>query len=129
VALQSGLRQRGCLNGTAGAVALLLGALLARGLTGVAPARPRPAQPGQGAPPFPPAPSGRIEPAPRPPRGGAPVGDDVIRERSGVRRGVVRPPSGVDPGIHMPAPNPTPNTTPVLPLRGKPGGDPRVQPK
>ena len=38
--LQSGLRQRGCLNGTAGAVALLLGALLARGLINTTPMLP-----------------------------------------------------------------------------------------
>jgi len=29
--------------------------------------------------------------------------------------GVVRPPPGVDPGIHRPAPDPMPGTTPVIP--------------
>jgi hypothetical protein len=44
-------------------------------------------------------------------------------------RGVVRPPD-VDPGIRAPAmPEPTPNTTPVIPPPGTPGGDQRIEPR
>ncbi|MXP64247.1 hypothetical protein E0493_12920 [Roseomonas sp. M0104] len=42
---------------------------------------------------------------------------------------VIPPPAGVDPKIHVPAPTPQPNTTPVLPPPGSPGGDPTVQPR
>jgi hypothetical protein len=61
----------------------------------------------------------RPAPAPRRRPSGAPSG--------GV--GVIRPPAGVDPGIHAPALNPDPGTTPVIPPPGTPGGDPRVQPR
>jgi hypothetical protein len=44
-------------------------------------------------------------------------------------RGVVRPPD-VDPGIQAPAvPAPTPNTMPVIPPPGTPGGDQRTEPR
>src|SRR5918998_6281788 len=112
-----------------GAAALVASWLPAGGPTGTAHAQPGPAQPGQGRSPLPSAPPERVEPAPRPPRGGGPTGDDVVPEGSGVARGVVRPPSGVDPGIHAPVPDPAPNTTPAIPPPGTPGGDPRVQPR
>ena len=89
-------------------LALLLGALFAGagtalGQTGGAT--------GQGTSPLPPAPPERIEPAPATPGG------------------VLRPPQGVDPGIRATVPNPQPNTTPVLPPPGTPGGDRTVQPR
>jgi hypothetical protein len=79
-------------------------------------------------PPLPPAPPERVEPAPQPPRGDGPTGNDVVQKGSGVACGVVRPPAGVDLGIHAPAPDPAPNTTPVVQLPGTPG-DPTVEPR
>jgi hypothetical protein len=43
--------------------------------------------------------------------------------------GVVRPPAGIDPGMRVPAPNPAPGTTPVIPPPGSPGGDLTVRPR
>jgi len=42
---------------------------------------------------------------------------------------VVKPPSDIDPGIHAPAPEPDPQTTPVIPPPGTPGGGSDIQPK
>jgi hypothetical protein len=44
-------------------------------------------------------------------------------------QGVVKPPSDIDPGIHAPAPEPDPQTTPVIPPPGTPGGGSDIQPK
>ena len=44
-------------------------------------------------------------------------------------KGVIRPPGNIDPEIQTPAPDPHPNTTPVIPPPGSPGGDPNLQPK
>ena len=43
--------------------------------------------------------------------------------------GVIQPPSGIDPGIDVPAPNPNPGTTPVIPPPGSPGNPSDVRPK
>jgi hypothetical protein len=43
--------------------------------------------------------------------------------------GVIQPPRGIDPGIDVPAPNPNPGTTPVIPPPGSPGNPSDVRPK
>jgi hypothetical protein len=43
--------------------------------------------------------------------------------------GVIKPPPGVDPEIVKPAPVPRPNSTPVIPPPGMPGGPPGPEPK
>ncbi len=43
--------------------------------------------------------------------------------------GVIKPPPGVDPEIVKPAPVPQPNSTPVIPPPGLPGGPPGPKPK
>jgi len=55
--------------------------------------------------------------------------DESLSDRLSRSQGVITPPSGVDPGIQVPAPEPDPKTTPVIPAPGTPGGDPNVQPK
>jgi hypothetical protein len=70
--------------------------------------------------------------APQPDRsGGGPTGDDIVRdnEGGGIARGVIEPPMTVDPGIHTTVPDPTPNTTPVIPPPGTPRGDRTVIPR
>ena len=64
---------------------------------------------------------------PTAPDGAAP--DTPLSEKLDRSGGVLRPPGGVDPEIHVPAPDPDPKTTPVIPPPGSPGGDPNVQPK
>jgi hypothetical protein len=43
--------------------------------------------------------------------------------------GMIKPPPGVDPQIVKPAPVPEPNSTPVIPPPGVPGGPPGPEPK
>jgi hypothetical protein len=52
-----------------------------------------------------------------------------LSEKLDRSKGVLQPPSGVDPEIHVPAPEPNPQTTPVIPPPGTPGGNQNVQPK
>ena len=47
----------------------------------------------------------------------------------GKKDGVITPPADVDPGISKPAPVPEPNSTPVIPPPGTPGGPPGPEPK
>jgi hypothetical protein len=56
------------------------------------------------------------------------VGETLSEELS-KSRGVIKPPTGIDPGIKVPAPEPHPGTTIVIPPPGTPGGDPTVIPK
>jgi hypothetical protein len=79
-------------------------------------------QPGIAAPNAP----GEVPTAPDAGNGkpGEPLSDRLSRSH-----GVIKPPANVDTGIHAPAPEPNPGTTPVIPPPGTPGGDPNVQPK
>jgi hypothetical protein len=43
--------------------------------------------------------------------------------------GVIRPPETGTPDMTVPAPVPNPNTTPVIPPPGSPGGNQQVEPK
>ena len=43
--------------------------------------------------------------------------------------GVLKPTGDVDPKMAKPAPVPNPNSTPVIPPPGSPGGNPEVRPK
>ena len=52
-----------------------------------------------------------------------------LSEKLDKSGGVLRPPTGIDPGIHAPAPEPDPRTTPVIPPPGTPGGNQNIQPK
>ncbi len=54
---------------------------------------------------------------------------ETLSERLDRNSGVIHPPAGVDPGIAVPAPDPHPGTTPVIPPPGTAGGNPSVQPK
>ena len=54
---------------------------------------------------------------------------ETLSERLDRNSGVIHPPAGVDPGIAAPVPDPHPNSTPVIPPPGTPGGNPSVQPK
>jgi hypothetical protein len=55
--------------------------------------------------------------------------DKSLTEQLGESQGVITPPPVGSPDIYVPAPNPDPGTTPVIPPSDLPGGDPRVQPK
>jgi len=55
--------------------------------------------------------------------------DQTLSEQLDENKGVIEPPPVGDAGIHAPAPDPLPGTTPVIPPPGTPGGDPRVVPK
>lgn len=54
---------------------------------------------------------------------------ETLSERLDRSNGVIHPPAGTDPGIAVPAPDPNPGSTPVIPPPGSPGGNPSVQPK
>ncbi len=54
---------------------------------------------------------------------------ETLSERLDRNNGVIHPPAAVDPGIAVPAPDPHPHSTPVIPPPGTPGGNPSVQPK
>ena len=57
----------------------------------------------------------------------APAGS--LSDRLDKTDGVIKPPAGVDPKIAKPAPDPHPNSTPVIPPPGSPGGRQDVEPK
>jgi hypothetical protein len=61
--------------------------------------------------------------------GRGPSASESLSERLDRSGGVIRPPQTIDPGIHAPAPEPNPGTTPVIPPPGTPGGDQGIQPK
>ena len=54
---------------------------------------------------------------------------ETLSERLDRNNGVIHPPAGTDPGIAVPAPDPNPGSTPVIPPPGTPGGNPHLQPK
>ena len=54
---------------------------------------------------------------------------ETLSERLDRNSGVIHPPAGTDPGIAVPAPDPNPGSTPVIPPPGTPGGNPHLQPK
>ena len=53
----------------------------------------------------------------------------TLSEKLDQSKGVLRPPTGIDPGIQAPAPEPNPQTTPVIPPPGTPGGKSDIEPK
>jgi len=57
------------------------------------------------------------------------IDSESLSEQLDENQGVITPPPVGDAEIHVPAPDPTPNTTPVIPPPGTPGGDPTVMPK
>ncbi len=56
-------------------------------------------------------------------------GNGTLSEKLGRTNGVIRPQQDIDPGIAKTAPVPNPDSTPVIPPPGSPGGNPQVQPK
>ena len=68
------------------------------------------------------APNGRA-------RGGAAADGSNLSDKLDASGGVIKPESGVDPEIVKPAPVPHPNSTPVIPPPGMPGGPPGPEPK
>ena len=54
---------------------------------------------------------------------------ESLSDKLDASGGVIKPPHGVDPGISKTAPVPDPNSTPVLPPPGTPGGPPGPEPK
>jgi hypothetical protein len=55
--------------------------------------------------------------------------DEPLGQQLSKSGGVIEPPAGIDSEIEVPAPQPDPKTTPVIPPPGSPGGDPSIQPK
>ena len=56
-------------------------------------------------------------------------GNQSLSEKLDKSGGVIKPAEGVDPQIVHPAPVPDPNSTPVIPPAGIPGGPPGPEPK
>lgn len=53
-----------------------------------------------------------------------------LSEKLDENNGVIVPPqANIDEGIKVPAPDPNPGTTPIIPPPGSPGGDQSVEPK
>jgi hypothetical protein len=55
--------------------------------------------------------------------------DEPLGQQLSKSKGVIEPPTDIDREIEVPAPEPDPKTTPVIPPPGSPGGDPSIQPK
>src|SRR3984893_11081762 len=60
---------------------------------------------------------------------GVDVHEKNLSDKLDASGGVIKPPSGVDPELVKPAPVPEPNSTPVIPPPGMPGGPPGPKPK
>jgi hypothetical protein len=52
-----------------------------------------------------------------------------LSEKLNTSDGVLRPKGDPDPGINTKAPEPNPNSMPVIKPPGSPGGDPSIKPK
>jgi len=55
--------------------------------------------------------------------------DESLSQQLDEAKGVIKPPPVGDAEIHVPAPDPDPGTTLVIPPPGTPGGDPTREPK
>ena len=83
--------------------------------------------------PKPPSTSPQVPPSAEAPRSGSdtapsttPPATSEQLSRSG---GVIKPPENVDPKMQAPTPNPGPQSMPIVPPPGAPGGNPDVKPK
>jgi len=106
----------------------LLNSLLAAGAVTALVALPAAAQNQGGGPPAserpaPTLPDAKLPGSSSPERSGS-MSEDL--SRSG---GVIQPPPTVDPGMRQAPPSPGPQSMPVIPPPGTPGGDPTVKPK
>jgi hypothetical protein len=86
------------------------------------------------SPPTPALPPGANPPSesttpPSVPGSDATTPDKPLSNELKQNEGVLEPPKSLDNEIVRKAPVPEPNTTPVIPPPGEPGGDPKVQPK
>lgn len=80
----------------------------------------------------PPAPPGADVPEGQkaPPEIAPPKNDDKsLSDRLSRDKGVIKPPPSATPDMNVEPPVPEPNTTPVIPPPGSPGGDKDVIPK
>jgi hypothetical protein len=66
--------------------------------------------------------------APAPGSSGAAPGGSLSNQLD-RNEGVIKPQPGIDPEIHVPAPDPNPGTTPVIPPPGSLGNPSDVRPK
>jgi hypothetical protein len=73
----------------------------------------------------------KVRPGPGTEQGGSGIDDHEknLSDKLDASGGVIKPPPGVDPEIVKPAPVPEPNSTPVIPPPGVPGGPPGPEPK
>jgi hypothetical protein len=62
-------------------------------------------------------------------QGGSVDHEKNLSDKLDASGGVIKPSPGVDPEIVKPAPVPEPNSTPVIPPPGVPGGPPGPEPK
>jgi hypothetical protein len=69
------------------------------------------------------------DPNMQPPASGGTAPGESLSEQLERNEGVIQPRPGTDPEIHVPAPNPDPGTTPVIPPPGSPGNPSDVRPK
>jgi hypothetical protein len=98
--------------------------ILAVGLAGAASAQTAPQAPNM------PAPQSTIpEKMEDPSVTGSTGSDATLSEKLEATEGVIRPPSNIAPDMTVPAPDPNPGTTPVIPPPGSPGGNQSIQPK
>lgn len=77
-------------------------------------------------PPLEQMPAEKIEPPEDPAATGS---TNTLSEKLERSDGVIRPPETAAPDITVPAPEPNPGTTPVIPPPGSPGGNQTVDPK
>jgi hypothetical protein len=72
----------------------------------------------------------KIEPQSRDPSSTGSTGSGAtLSDKLEATDGVIRPPSNIAPDMTVPAPNPDPGTTRIIPPPGSPGGNPDIQPK
>ena len=105
---------------------LLPDAALAQGTGGTnqpSPAQPKKTIPEKVAPPE------KAIPDPKVPDTGTSGQGETLTKKLERNEGVLHPSPNMDPEISVPAPNPNPGTTPVIPPPGSPGNPSKVRPK
>jgi hypothetical protein len=112
---------------------LILSMMMAGGLTAASAQNPDVLlQQAPNMPPLQQMPAEKIEPGEDPTRDEDPTqtgSTNTLSDKLEKSDGVIKPPPTATPDITVPAPNPDPGTTPVIPPPGSPGGNPLVDPK
>jgi hypothetical protein len=62
-------------------------------------------------------------------QGTQPAPKDNPSDKLNRSGGVIKPNDNIDPKMQVPAPDPGPTSTPIIPPPGSPGGNPNVVPK